>query len=155
MRSMVRKSSWPIALGLVVVAAALRVVSANELDPPGPPGNTFETQIRAADLPMNITVAGSYHLSEDINTGGGGITVSASNVTIDLMGFTLDGGVGDGIVAGAFSNIVVKNGTVRGWAGDGVDLGSALNSQVTEVCAEGNGADGIRIGNGGLVRGCT
>src|SRR5262245_36850810 len=97
MKSMLRKRGWAIATGLAAVPGILCVVVASELDPPGPPGNTFETQIREADLPLTITVSGAYHLSEDINTAGGGITVSTNNVTIDLMGFTLDGASGDGI----------------------------------------------------------
>lgn len=118
-------------------------------------GNT----IRNADLPLTITRSGGYTLGEEISATGGGITISVSNVTIDLAGFTLGGGTGDGISVGVtgLKNIVVKNGRIRGWGGHGIDLDTSTpsSSQILDVVSEGNGADGIRVFTGSLLSGCT
>ncbi len=141
---------------LVLGAVGFQAVQAGQLEPPGPVASTMQTAIRAADLPMTILAPGRYVLEEDIFTAGGGITVEANNVTIDLRGHSLHDGTGDGIVAAAgTTNVAVQNGTVSGWGGDGVDLSQSLNAQVVGVRSEGNGADGIRIGPGGLVTDCN
>jgi hypothetical protein len=141
---------------LLAFTAVSLTVQAGQLEPPGPVGSTMQTAIRAADLPLTINVPGLYVLEEDIVAGGGGITISAANVTLDLRGHSLHGGTGDGIVALAgMQNLAVRNGTVSGWSGDGVDLSQALNSQVVDLRAQGNGEDGIRIGGGSLVDRCS
>ncbi len=155
----IRNRTWGIAVLCCIVLGGLVIALAGDLEPPGPPAPTMEHLIRTINLPMTITVSGSYALAEDITTSGGGITVSVSNVTIDLRGHLLQGGTGDGIGVGALGlkNIVVKNGTIRGWGSDGVDLltSTPVNTQVIDVLSEGNLGSGIRAGTGALVSGCT
>jgi parallel beta-helix repeat protein len=150
-------------LGLVAgLATAFTLIRAGTLEPPGPPSPTMKsldvveprTPIRAADLPLTISSPGSYYLAEDIDTTGGGITISSSDVTLDLMGFTLAGGTGDGISADSgVQGVTVRNGVVSDWAGNGVTLWGF--SLVSGVLAHDNGANGIQIINTAVVGDCV
>jgi parallel beta-helix repeat protein len=113
--------------------------------------------IHAADLPLIIAEPGSYYLTEDIVYTGGddGITIDADNVTIDLMGFSLTGGSGDGIVAlSGADHIEIKNGTVTDWSEDGVDLSESWYVKVSNLRIVSNEGDGISAGHHGIVEDC-
>src|SRR5262245_27942704 len=91
-----RKRRW-VLVGLASLGLGSWIAFAGSLEPPGPPAPTLaevepRIAIHAGDLPMNIGSPGSYYLAENISTGGGGITIAADNVSIDLKGFTLQGG---------------------------------------------------------------
>lgn len=107
-------------------------------------------------LPFTITSCGSYFLTGCL-TGTEGITVDASDVTIDLNGFSLRGqpGSADGIrVAGPHENITIMGGHLADWGEDGVDLESARNTSVRDVAVRDCLGTGIRV-HGGIVRGCV
>ncbi len=132
------------------------------LTPPGPPGPTMRTleQIEPrtpiTNLPYTITAPGSYYVTTNLTGNPGGITIAASGVTLDLMGFELVGGTGNGIfVSGSRTNIAVRNGTVRGWSGVGVDTSFSFNSQLERLRVSNNGSSGIFAGGGSTVSGCT
>ena len=60
----------------------------------------LEARTPISDLPINITVPGSYYLTENVvgrASEENGITVSVSHVTIDLNGFSLAGSGASGI----------------------------------------------------------
>ncbi len=109
-------------------------------------------------FPYTITASGSYRLTGNLASPGStnGINVNASNVTIDLNGFSITGAVigGGGIDAQPGTvGTTVENGTVTGF-GTGVQLGS--NSIVKSVHADSNYNAGIYItSNNGLIEGCT
>jgi hypothetical protein len=123
----------PLALAFAI---ALSTVSAGSLEPPGPPAPTFKTlgDIEPREtlrpdaegaLPLVIDQPGSYHLGDNVMAVADhpAITITASNVTLDLNGFTVrgnpDAADGHGIrVEGA--NVVLRNGTVRDADGDGI-----------------------------------
>jgi hypothetical protein len=158
-----------LALGATLVALA------GPLDPPaGPVAPTFKTlseveprtAINLANTPgdadslFRITQPGSYYLTGDVTgvTAKHGIQIAASNVTIDLMGFHLNGVAGSlsGIHAdaGAGSNLTVCNGTVRAWGANGLSLFVAAGSnnlQIRQVHALNNAAGGIVTGSGSPV----
>jgi hypothetical protein len=112
-------------------------------------------------FPVRINQSGSYRLSgnltvPDANTTG--ISISASNVTLDLNGFSILGptvcdfnptltcaptGNGSGVhTIYGYENIVVKNGFIQGMGLDGISLGS-LNIIVDKMVVSNNGGNGI------------
>jgi len=156
---------------------------AGPLEPPGPPGDPTMIPIDQVDpripiythmLPFTIEEPGSYYLAENISTTGGGIIVRANDVTIDLMGFTLEGGTGPGIEGVGYYRTTIRNGTIMNWPGTGIRLGheavlSDLNvgftlasgievgtdSRVVGCSAQWNAVHGIIVGTGSIVKGCT
>src|SRR5438876_7759228 len=87
------KLGWGLsaALALLLLAALAGVVWGGPLDPTAPPGSTGKNVITS--LPFTISQPGSYVLNGNLTAAasGTGITVSASNVTVDLQGFDLSG----------------------------------------------------------------
>ena len=120
-----------------------------------------------SSLPFNITMQGSYYLTANLtaNGSGGGVTISADNVTLDLNGFALIGG-GSGQVAGikvsgAHKNIVIRNGTVRSWTNGGVNAVNAANSVIQSLRVSNNTAPStffniaaLSIGSQSTVKEC-
>ncbi|NJM37909.1 MAG: carbohydrate-binding domain-containing protein, partial [Akkermansiaceae bacterium] len=104
-------------LALLAVTASVAFAQ-GPLAPPAAPAPTMKTldQIEARtpiSAPQNITQSGSYYLTGNVN---GQITISASDVTLNLNGFTLTSS-GDGIGInnqGTFSNVTIRNGSVVG-----------------------------------------
>ncbi|MGH7130698.1 MAG: hypothetical protein ACREJO_01985 [Phycisphaerales bacterium] len=76
-----------------------------------------------------ISQPGSYYLTTNVQgvAGKNGIEIQASDVTLDLNGFAVQGVAGaiDAITAAVGTvdrkNICVMNGTIRGWAGVGIN----------------------------------
>lgn len=135
------------------------------LNPPGAPGPTMksldqldakldegnakaEKRTPISSLPFTIVEPGSYYLTSSLNNGGGGhgITVSASEVTIDLMGFTLStsSADGSGIFADNRQAITVRNGVVTGWE-SGVNLGGRYH-RIEKITARNNSVAGVACG---------
>jgi hypothetical protein len=113
---------------------------------------------KITSLPYTITKSGFYYVGNDLTTTGAGITINASDVTIDLMGFNLSGnGTVNGIWMSGRKNVEVRNGTVRNFA-SGVfeDSVSSARHRIINVRVEGCNANGIWLnGNTHLVKGCT
>ena len=172
------------ALAAVAVASVALVGStalltiAGPVDPPeGPVASTYKTlteveprtPISLATTPgdedslFKITQPGSYYLTANVDGVADfrAIEIDASRVTIDLMGFTLQGVPGslEGIATTAnFDDLAVRRGTVAGFGGAGVDLaraGSGIGAVVEGVHATSNGEAGIRAGSHAAVRDCT
>ena len=161
-----------LALGVVTGA----VLYAGPLDPPaGPVASSYKTlnevepriAINAVNTPgdadsvFRITAAGSYYLTGNVTgiAGRHGIEIAASNVSIDLMGFSVLGVAGalDGIsnVVAAVDNITICNGTVSGWPGDGIQLNSGTNHAVRAVNARSNVGSGIIVDENSIVESCA
>ena len=159
-----RRRSAALLAGCVLFAGIWLVIQAGEMEPPGPPGPTMKPlheiearrPINAEMLPLRIEESGSsWYLVHGIDTSGGGIEVAADHVTIDLNGFRLEGGTGNGIYTSSGAGyLTVRNGTIRGWAGIGIysDAGVAV---IEDVAAVRNGATGIDVGPSSRVSGCS
>ena len=109
------------------LGANAEVGPVNVLSPGGAPQATMKTlhqvepRIPIASLPFSITESGSYYFTGNLTFAvgtGHAIQVAASDVTIDLMGFTLDSEsavTGSGIHLGSgIRNVTVRNGTIGG-----------------------------------------
>jgi hypothetical protein len=129
------------------------------------------TVMSAGGFPYTISSPGSYRLSgnlvvPDANTTA--IKITASNVTIDLNGFSILGptvctgypattcspaGQGSGIdgtyfnpsTGSGLSNITVTNGIVKGMGAYGVSLDGCFGCNVEKITASHSGTIGILI----------
>ena len=165
MTRLVQRAGWGVAavLGLFVAAAFSGIVSGGPLDPPGPPASTqpqVEPRTPISSLPYIISTPGSYFLTRSLSAStGSGITISANDVTIDLMGFTLAGTsltTTDGIVSsGGLRSITIKNGNVNDWAGNGINLVSATLIGIDGVNLTQNGTTGMDVGANARVTNCS
>jgi hypothetical protein len=96
------------------------------LTPPGAPAPTMKSldQIEArtpiSSLPFTISSAGSYYLTKNLSvTTGNALTINASQVTVDLNGFTISSTAssanGTGIaLASGLADIAIFNGHIKG-----------------------------------------
>lgn len=119
----------------------------------------------AGAFPVKITKSGSYILTNNLPVAGllvNAINVTASNVSIDLNGFTISGpgsgtsggGTGIGINAAGVSNVTILNGTVTTMGGSGIVLGDNGTVRNVRVIGNGggtNGGDGVVCTKGCLV----
>ena len=106
---------------------------------------------------------GSYYFTDSIlasEDDSYGIIIAASNVSLDLNGYSISGAgnsgtVGSGIyIYGSQENITIKNGFVVDWVEDGIDADNASNSLIYEIIVTGNGEEGILIGNQNAIIEC-
>lgn len=169
-----------IAFG--AVAAGALIVFAGPTDPPaGPVGDTLptlgyktlfqaepRTPISQDDIPLTITTPGSYYLTENLFAVGFGdnvITISSDDVTLDLMGFMIDGATEvslaiNGIEIGPSPDkhsVCVRNGSIRDCEEYGVYAIRAKGAVIEELRVYNCDLGGI-VGQGldtsGLVRNC-
>lgn len=111
-------------------------------------------------LPFTISSSGAYYLVSSLNasTGSNGITITASNVTIDLNGNGIVGdgsGTFDGITTtGSIQQLSIYNGFVSNWGGYGINTSTATSISVSHIQVEGNGFAGINSGQESTLINC-
>jgi hypothetical protein len=113
------------ALILSTLNLQLLTFGQGSLTPPGAPAPTMKTlaQIEPrtpiSSLPVTLSQPGAYYLTTNLTyTGGDGITVTATNVTIDLNGFALKGAGTNSTANGINSSgscLMLRHGTIAGW----------------------------------------
>ncbi len=150
-------NGWSVPVLLIGLLGVVVWVYAGDLDPPpGPIAPTMKTldQVEARTpvqaLPGDgsalhvISEPGSYYLTAAIagEAGRDGIRIAASDVNLDLNGFTLRGvaGSGNGIrVEGTdgagdpIDAVTVGNGVVRGWGANGLLIEEAVGGDGSRV----------------------
>src|SRR5262249_18368215 len=150
------------AVNAAVVSIDQRIAQAGKVTAGDAPG-----------FPVTISEPGSYHLTSNLvvsNAGTTAIEITASDVTIDLNGFSIvgpnkctgtpvvcsiQGGGGIGVKAVADAgpspeNVRVTNGTVRGMGGHGIRM-MGNGTVVDRVHAVSNGGPGIVVGMGSII----
>lgn len=139
------------------------------LAPPGAPAPTMKTlaQIEPrtpiSALPFTITNAGSYYVTTNLTgvSGANGITITASDVTLDLSGFTLTGvsNALDGIhINTGLARVTIRNGVIRDWSGigcSGVKADQCTGCVFERLRISGSGSWGLVSGERSTVRDCT
>lgn len=111
--------------------------------------------IDIATLPYTISTPGSYVVVKNLSLSAqntNGITINASNVTIDLAGHTITGpgktagASGYGIYASGKTNIKIFNGKITQWKSSGIGLVTQSdNSSIDSVICIDNGGAGISV----------
>jgi hypothetical protein len=118
-------------------------------------GGPWGTKITT--LPYTINTPGAYYLGGNLSAASGdGITITSDDVTIDLMGFNLNGpGNGTGIFMSGRTNVEIRNGTITNWqTGIWESSGVAICHRILNVRLSGCNYGMTLQGNGHLVKGC-
>ncbi|MFZ0677272.1 hypothetical protein [Candidatus Binatus sp.] len=107
-------------------------------------------------FPYVVSTSGSYRLTGNLtvsSTSADAIDVNASDVTVDLNGFSITGPggstSGSGISAAGVVDVTVENGTITEFGGAAA-IRAGNNSIVKNVHASSNG-NGIVAGNGSVI----
>jgi parallel beta-helix repeat protein len=164
-------------LKALAMAAMFLMISgwavAGNLEPPGGPAPTMKSLQEIYDkvaigteitsLPYTISSSGFYYITQDLTSPAGshGITITADNVTLDLMGFSLIGPGGteyyNGVYMNNLSNVEIRNGTVMNFSGSGIYEVSfdGEGHRIINVRAVSNRWGIILEGESSLVKDCT
>jgi parallel beta-helix repeat protein len=107
-----------------------------------------EVRTPISSLPYTISQSGSYYLTGNLDGSTGGIDITADKVTLDLMGFTIDGGgtVTDyGIDFSGRSSINIRNGFITNFGFGGIYQNNSVSryAKVVDVQVLGNGTLGV------------
>lgn len=124
-----------------------------------------DPRTRISTLPYTIAAPGSYIVVRDLSlsSAGDGITVLSSDVTIDLLGFTLNGTFAGGngiVVPSAVKNVAILNGTIRQWTSFGIDVRNVQGGRIEGLNIDQNslstlGSAGVGTGTSIVVSRCT
>jgi Right handed beta helix region len=163
-RRLLRVWLLAVALGCAGSQAALAVDGVVEINQ----ARVDQGDISPGDrpgFPVSITAPGSYRLTGDLTENpqsGPMVVVDASNVTLDLNGFSLIGSAACGAAGGncipagsagfegvyaniGAHNLSVLHGVIRGMVGAGLDL-QGLSARLVGVRAVGNANGGAQLG---------
>ncbi len=171
-----KAAHWFVIAALLLFGFYIPTLRAQgNLAPPGPPGATMLTlsqvqpriPVDSVHTPGNsateflITTPGSYYLTTNIIgvSSEYGIEITASDVTLDLNGFSMTGPptANSGIIVfSGTTNAVIRNGIINGWSSLNEDIFSEGNNITIENMSVSGAGTGIAcLGFGGVIRNCT
>ena len=114
-----------------------------------------------SSLPFTVNSSGSYYLASSLQANStSGIIINADNVTIDMMGFSLEGnGNGSGLLLNGITisgdNVTVQNGVVTSFGGNGIDINDSnlaptdrASIRIINMVSAHNGDNGFFLGFG-------
>ena len=151
------KLLFPAVFAFLIFNFSFTTFGQGALTPPGAPAPTMrtldeifqkagtsESRVDVLTLSSNatalhvITQPGSYYLSSNLVgvAGQNGIAISASDVTLDLNGFTLFGATNQTailITIAALRDISVRAGRISGWGYGVISIGSPLNVVTSDL----------------------
>ncbi|HOM58666.1 MAG TPA: right-handed parallel beta-helix repeat-containing protein [Kiritimatiellia bacterium] len=148
-----------VSAGVMIGCCAGTALAQGSLTPPpGAPGPSMKTLAQVEprtpimNVPYTITQPGSYYLTANLVTTSSGIIISTNDVTVDLMGFSINGDRGtydygvfvDGKTNAPCRNIVVRNGTIKNF-GNGLGLVNAQHSLFEYLMISGSVSTGILL----------
>ncbi|MEL7473216.1 MAG: right-handed parallel beta-helix repeat-containing protein, partial [Planctomycetota bacterium] len=183
---MPHRQATAIAALALISAAALAGPLTPPAGAPAPTNKTLQeveprTPISSNGITIIIDEPGSYYLTGNVNAGASAISVQATDVTIDLNGFSLigdDSGPDTGVSIGNVPNgaITIRNGTIREFGSRGVnylfanarviledlhitDCGAEGvfiegDAKITNCTANANGTTGFRVDTAAHISGC-
>ena len=140
------------------------VVSGGPLDPGNPPAPTDGLRrpgTPISELPYAIDEPGLYYLTRDLSaTTGQSIVITASNVTLDLGGFSIEGlgmtQAGNGIeLADTADYAVIVNGRVTKFVTAVNTASSSLHGRIADLTVHSNLNNGLSLGGHWQVDRCT
>lgn len=153
-----RKIIWVTAIMVVVFSA---FPAAADFYVIGTGGNVGT---KITSVPYTISSPGLYCLAKNLAyspTSGNAITVAASDVTLDLMGFSLTGpgktsGGSKGIyINSGFNSVEIRNGSVSSFGSDGISGTNNEGTRLIGLRVMDNGGSGVNFdGDNQLVMGC-
>ncbi len=130
------------------------------LTPPGAPAATMKTldqvEPRTAIVSSSyiITQPGSYYLATNMT----GLSIQTGDVTLDLMGFSISASGGSAIYFyGAYTNVVIRNGSLRSDMGSGLFCNNAaVNARllIENIRVQAALSSGLLLPSGSVVRNC-
>ncbi len=100
-----------------------------------------------------IDTPGAYRLANNVSSA---ITISVSNVTLDMHGHTVSGGTNGIVINSGLNNITIKNGIINSVTLDGVQVNAECQDITLKDITVKNGLRGINFTQvtNGLIRNC-
>jgi parallel beta-helix repeat protein len=159
-----------ITTAMMLCLISATVFGQGSLTPPGAPTPSMKTlqevepRIPISTGGFTIDTSGSYYLTANLIPEGGesGININVNDVTLDLNGFSIFGGLatGQGIAMANRDNVVVKNGTVRECYYYGITANHSTRCRFENLRILNNGEEGstnyfgIHAGENSTITGC-